>query len=223
MENLEQRLERIDIQYLEMVKNVERLLEINILTLKSKNFDFDNISASKNIENNINLLDLLLREDSIITIARFQPAAFHLRKLVMTTDSSRLLERMGDLLKANLILLNSILEQLSPLLFERLLPLSMKIQNIFSLYIKGFVDKDAELLHSLINLDLEIDSIVNNNFEFYIEYMEKNSSELKALSILLFINKKFERFSDHIIHLTKDSIYTINGSNLRKEELLKKY
>ena len=223
MKNLEQRLEQIDMQYLEMVKNVERLLEINILTLKSKNFDFDNISASKNIENNINLLDLLLREDSIITIARFQPAAFHLRKLVMTTDSSRLLERMGDLLKANLILLNSILEQLSPLLFERLLPLSIKIQNIFSLYIKGFVDKDVELLHSLINLDLEIDSIVNNNFEFYIEYMEKNSSQLKALSILLFINKKFERFSDHIIHLAKDSIYTINGNNLRKEELLKKY
>ncbi len=221
MKNLEQRLEQIDMQFLAMVKNVERFLEINILVLTSQKFNTNNISISKNIEDNINQLDLSIREDSIITMARFQPAAYHLRKLVMITDSSRLLERMGDLLKANLILINSILEQLPPNLFEQLIPLTLKIKHIFSLYIKGVIDKDTILLYSLIELDLEIDLIVNNNFKFYINYMQENPSLIEIVSTLLFINKKFERFSDHIIHLTKDSIYAIDGNNLRKEELLK--
>lgn len=223
MINLIESLSVIDEQYLEMIKNIERLFDINIETLKSSSFDLTIYGESSSIEDRINRLDLEIREDSIIALARFQPAASDLRKLIMMTDSARLLERMGDLLKANLKLIKEINEkspQLAEALKKNILPLAQKIKFILSSYVKALMEKNENILYSVIALDEEIDELVKANSLNYITYMEENSENIKGGTILLLLDRKYERFSDHIVHLAKDLIYVLNGNNLRKIELL---
>lgn len=222
MINLIESLSIIDEQYLEMVKNIERLLDINIELLKSSSFDLSLYGESRSIEDRINRLDLEIREDSIISLARFQPAASDLRKLIMMTDSARILERMGDLLKANLKLIKETNDKSPNLAFalkEDILPLAQKIKIILSNYVKALMEKNENILYSVIALDEEIDEIVKANSLSYISYMEENPEHIKGGTVLILLDRKFERFSDHIVHLAKDLIYVLNGNNLRKIEL----
>ncbi|MGL5051182.1 MAG: phosphate signaling complex PhoU family protein [Fusobacteriaceae bacterium] len=224
MKNLVESLLVIDEQYLEMLKNIERLLDINIETLKNGSLNLTLYGESRSIEDRINRLDLEIREDSIIALARFQPAASDLRKLIMMTDSARLLERMGDLLKANLKLVKELNEKspnLGIALKNEVLPLAQKIKVTLSSYVKALIEKNENLLYSVIALDEEIDEQVKANSLNYINYMHENSENIKGGTLLLLLDRKYERFSDHIVHLAKDLIYVINGNNLRKIQLLK--
>lgn len=225
MINLSTALTIIDEQYIEMVKNVERLLDINMEMLQKSGFDTRLFGESKAIEDRINRLDIEIREDSIITLARFQPAASDLRKLIMMTDSARLLERMGDLLKANLMIIKNI-EENSPFLkfslAQDLFPMAAKIKNLLSSYIEGYISSDENILYSVVALDEEIDALTDKNYEKFITYMEEEKNNIRGGNQLILIDKKFERASDHIVHLAKDLIYILNGKNLRKLELLSK-
>lgn len=223
MINLATALSLIDDQYIEMVKSIERLLDINIEVIKSEEFNLQLFGESKSIEDRINRLDLEIREDSIIALARFQPAASDLRKLIMMTDSARLLERMGDLLKANLAILKNIDEEASHLKFvltKDLLPMVLKIKGLLTSYIKAYIDNDENILYAVVALDEEVDEMTKINYRTYLSYMEEDVKNVKGGTELLLLDKKYERVSDHIVHLAKDLIYILNGKNLRKIELL---
>lgn len=222
MINLATAIEIIDEQYLEMVRSIERLLNINIEMLKSEEFNFTLFGESRSTEDRINRLDLEIREDSIIALARFQPAASDLRKLIMMTDSARLLERMGDLLKANLTLMKNIYENSPTLRFafaKNNLPLAFKVKNLLSSYITAYINGDEKLLYSVVALDDEVDEMVAKNYGDYLQYMSESVGNIKGGTELFLIDKKLERVSDHIVHLAKDLIYILNGKNVRRVEL----
>ena len=174
------------------------------------------------IEDFINSFEVKLKEDSIITMARFQPAAKNLRKLVMIINSVRVLERMGDLLKANLTLIKDI-EKKSPNLAyamnERVLPIAKKIRGLFGMYVEAFLNEDVSLLYNILYLDEEIDDLIDENTAYFLGKMKETPENVVGGSELMLLDKKFERLSDHIIHLASDLIYILNGENTRKAEL----
>lgn len=108
MRTLNESLKALDEHYLETLKYVGRNFDVNLEMLQNNSFNPTLYGEAKMIEDFINSFEVKLKEDSIITMARFQPAAKNLRKLVMIINSVRVLERMGDLLKANLSLIKDI-------------------------------------------------------------------------------------------------------------------
>ncbi|WP_297404536.1 PhoU domain-containing protein [uncultured Cetobacterium sp.] len=222
MKNLNESLKSLDEHYLETLKYISRNFEINLEMLRTKRFSSTLYGESKTIEDLINAFEVKIKEDAIVTIARFQPAAKNLRRLVMLINSVRVLERMGDLLKANLSLIKDV-EKKSPHLIEAtysiVLPVASKIQSLFQMYIGAFINKDINLLYDIISLEEEIDEIVDENNEFFLSKMKESPDNILGGSILMLLDKKFERLSDHIIHLVTDLIYILNGENLRKVEL----
>ncbi|MGL5950575.1 MAG: phosphate signaling complex PhoU family protein [Cetobacterium sp.] len=225
MRNLEESLTAIDNHYLEMMKYVNRVFDVNLEILKESKFNPVLYGECKIMEDSINAFEVVIKEDAIITMARFQPAAGNLRKLVMLINSARVVERMGDLLKAVLGLTREIEKKgahLSSCLKDNIFPLLLKIKRIFDSYMKAFLDSDEKVLYLLLTLDEEIDEIVRANSQIFIEFMKVSPDNVEAGTILELINKKLERLSDHIIHLATDLIYILNGQNLRKTELLEK-
>ncbi|MGB0405631.1 MAG: PhoU domain-containing protein, partial [Fusobacterium sp.] len=111
MRNLEESLKGLNEHYLEMLKNLNRMLDVNIEMVE----EGSNISSLYGeclvVEDIINAFEVSLKENSIIAIARFQPAAKNLRELVMLIDGGRLVERMGDILKKNIKILKEINEE----------------------------------------------------------------------------------------------------------------
>ncbi|MGL4970048.1 MAG: phosphate signaling complex PhoU family protein [Cetobacterium sp.] len=222
MRTLIESLKALDEHYLETLKYVGRNFDVNLEMLQNNSFNPTLYGEAKMIEDFINSFEVKLKEDCIITMARFQPAAKNLRKLVMIINSVRVLERMGDLLKANLTLVKDI-EKKSPNLAyamsERVLPIAKKIRGLFGMYVEAFLNEDVTLLYNILYLDEEIDDLIDENTNYFLAKMKETPDNVIGGSQLMLLDKKFERLSDHIIHLASDLIYILNGENTRKSEL----
>lgn len=153
------------------------------------------------------------------------PAACDLRRLITLINSAKTMERIGDLLKANTCLTKEISKkypQLVIYLGNEILFLVKEVKKIYELYNKSFLYSDVENMHKLLNLDLDINKIVKKNYEVILEKMTENPEIIKGGFLLLMLNKKYERISDHIIHMDKDLIYASTGKNIRKMQLMGK-
>lgn len=89
------------------------------------------------------------------------------------------------------------------------------------MYVEAFLNEDVRLLYNILYLDEEIDELINANTEYFLTKMKENTDNVVGGSELMLLDKKFERLSDHIIHLVSDLIYILNGENTRKVELQK--
>lgn len=223
MRNLSESIEGLSQHYLELLKNLNRVLDINIEMLENQKFDKTLFGECLIVEDTINNFEVKIKEDSIFTMARFQPAARDLRLLIMLINSARLIERMGDILKANIKIIKN-LEKESPEMMLHLkdiiYPLAIKSKNIYEGYINAFIKSDEKSLFSLMTMDEEIDELTKNDTTAILEIMKKDINNIKGGSDLILLCKKFERFADHILHLVFDLIYILKGENMRKIELL---
>jgi len=223
MRNLNESIEGLNQHYLELLKRLNRVLDINIEMLEKQKFDKALYGECLIVEDTINNFEVKIKEDSIFTMARFQPAAGNLRLLIMLINSARLVERMGDILKANLKIIKNI-EKESPEMVIHLkniiYPVATKTKNIYEGYINAFIKSDEKLLYSLMTMDEEIDELTKNDITNIVEIMKKDSKNIQSGTDLILLCKKFERFADHILHLVFDLIYILKGENMRKIELL---
>lgn len=224
MRNLDESIKGLREHYLELLKNLNRVLDINIEMLEKSSFDKTLYGECLIVEDTINNFEVKIKEDSIFTMARFQPAAGNLRLLIMLINSARLIERMGDILKANLKIIKAI-EKNSPEMKKELkniiYPIAIKTKNIYEGYINAFVIKsDEKILFSLLTMDEEIDTLTKEDTETIIELMKKKPENIQSGTDLILLCKKLERFADHILHLVFDLIYILKGENMRKIELL---
>ena len=223
MRNLDESIKGLREHYLELLKNLNRVLDINIEMLEKSSFDKTLYGECLIVEDTINNFEVKIKEDSIFTMARFQPAAGNLRLLIMLINSARLIERMGDILKANLKIIKAI-EKNSPEMKKELkniiYPRAIKTKNIYEGYINAFVKSDEKILFSLLTMDEEIDTLTKEDTETIIELMKKKPENIQSGTDLILLCKKLERFADHILHLVFDLIYILKGENMRKIELL---
>lgn len=223
MRNLDESIKGLREHYLELLKNLNRVLDINIEMLEKSSFDKTLYGECLIVEDTINNFEVKIKEDSIFTMARFQPAARNLRLLIMLINSARLIERMGDILKANLKIIKAI-EKDSPEMKKELkniiYPIAIKTKNIYEGYINAFIKSDEKILFSLLTMDEEIDTLTKEDTETIIELMKKKPENIQSGTDLILLCKKLERFADHILHLVFDLIYILKGENMRKIELL---
>ena len=124
------KLEALDKTYLELLKNLNRTLDISIEALEGGKVTQAMLGESLMVETAINNLEQDVKEEAIVLIARFQPTARDLRKLIMYIDSARLVERMGDLLKGGLSILTKLEKSennITIYLYDKFLPLLKKL------------------------------------------------------------------------------------------------
>ncbi len=224
MRNLHERIDAINEHFIEMTKNVERLLRINMEMLKKRSFERSLYGEAKVVEDRINAYEVKIREDSIVAIAMFQPAAGDLRSLLSTIEGSKMLERMGDLLLADLQLLREMEKkgELHKPYLGLLGEMVGKVEEIFTAYTTALVERDDKKIYSILALDEEINDIRDEVVKKVTELMKESPENIEFGNLLLLSTKKYERISDKIMQLGKSLVYNVSGDNLRKQELIKK-
>ena len=95
-----------------------------------------------------------------------------------------------------------------------------KIRTIYESYISAFINSDEKALYALLTEDDEIDELAEKNLKALINIMKASPENVEGGTQLVLLNKKYERFSDHVMHLVVDLVYILKGENLRKLELL---
>ena len=224
MKNLQESIDGITEHYIELCKNIDKLFRINLEMLQKENFDKCLYGEAKLVEDMINALDVKIKEVSIMSIARFQPAASNLRALITFIESSKMLERIGDLLLDTLVLMRKVekIEGNVKKDFGVLESFLKKINDIFQNYTDSFIHKDEKKAYTLLGMDEEINEIRREIDIIITNKIKKDLKNVDSGILMLLINKKYERVSDKIIQLTMSSIYNLNGENMRIVELIEK-
>lgn len=221
MRNLDESIENINKNYIEVMKLLSYLIDLNKEAIKETNVE-KVIEESQRVENMINSFEVIIKETSIIAIARYQPAAKNLRFFIMMINGARLLERMADLLKQNLKIILEIkeMDKNSIEYFDILVLRNIKIiENFYNKYVQAFIKEDEKIIYENIETDYIVNLESKKTEKKVLEFLKNEKILKKELLLFWDLNKKYERFSDHTVHLFSDLVYILNGDNLRRKEL----
>lgn len=217
MKNFDGNLKQLNHMSIEMIKNAERILKISVEVLKGTEFNKKLYGEAKVIEEELNDFQVKIDEKGVEIIARFQPAASDLRKIIGIMHMNVDLERVGDLSIKILKTLKHLFKNKGNLEKE-IVPMSEmgeKVINMFIIFLKGYIEQNVENGYLVLGLDDEIDQIKRENID---KIKKKIKSDIEYVDVGLenvLITKSYERIADNITNLAESLIYIHKGEDLR--------
>ena len=155
--------------------------------------------------------------DGVVTrlLALRQPVARDLRLLTAALKINNDLERIGDLA-------NHIAERSLSLMHHALVKPLTDIPKIASLVesmlikcLDAFVNGDADLAHSVLLADAEVDALRDNIYNELLEIMRQDPTLVTTAIDLIFIARNLERIGDHATNIAEDVVFLVKGVDVR--------
>lgn len=155
--------------------------------------------------------------DGLVTrlLALRQPVARDLRLLTAALKINNDLERIGDLA-------NHIAERSLSLMHHPLVKPLTDIPKIASLVesmlikcLDAFVNGDADLAHTVLLSDAEVDALRDNIYNELLEIMQQDATLVTTAIDLIFIARNLERIGDHATNIAEDVVFLVKGIDVR--------
>ena len=162
-------------------------------------------------DNAIDNLDKEINEYAVWLIAKEQPFATDLRRIIgslrITADIERIADFAVNIAKATAKIGKT--ESLIDLTnFEQMKEVSLKM---LQMAVTSFIDENMELAKEAGDLDDQVDNLHDETFKKITEYLRTHPEETTQLVQLLFINRYLERSADHITNIAESAAYLIKG------------
>ena len=189
---------------------VETAFEKTIKSIKTKQYTIlDEIIENDKV---INDLELTINEKATLLIARQQPVASDLRKIIVCLKVSSDLERMGDLsvdmAKAGKRLLNN--EFIG--LFEKdLIVMAAKTKEMLRDVLKAYCDSDVLEAQKIAAVDDQIDKAYGEFVQSIFKVAPLEHDSIENITQLAFISRYIERIADYCTNIAEWIIYEVNG------------
>ncbi|MGP4070985.1 phosphate signaling complex protein PhoU [Piscibacillus sp. B03] len=162
----------------------------------------------------INSIEDRINDDTIWLIAKEQPVAKDLRRLVMTLKATNDIERIGDLAvniaKSVIRIGNNPL----PIEKEHILATSSVVQQMIDLVIDAYMTEDIETAFEISRIDDQVDQQYGESIEKLLTHMTKHPNEISQITQLAFISRYLERAADHVTNIAEGIIYLVKGKHV---------
>lgn len=161
-------------------------------------------------DKNINALELKINEKVTFMIAKEQPVASDLRKLIVALKISSDLERVGDLAvdiaKSSQRLVTNELEDRK----KQLLKIAKIAQMMLADALQAYFQQDVVQAQKIAVMDDSVDQMYG---EFIRElfHFESSKEKLSQVTNLAFIGRYIERIADYATNLAEWVVYEVNG------------
>lgn len=170
----------------------------------------------------INTLSEDIDLETIIVIARYQPVASDLRRVMTINKLAYELERIADYAKniAEYVITGKKMNvsKSSEIIasFEQMFEIIFKMLEI---NLQAFLEEDKLLAREALLMDTEIDEIYKQNFnELLNKFKNANDESLQhMISKALILNKQIERAGDHLTNISEQVLYLIKGKRYSNE------
>lgn len=146
-----------------------------------------------------------LEEACLVTIARQQPVAIDLRRLIATMHAAGELERMGDLAAgiAYIVLKLDTATQLPLSNFERM---AEAVRRMLRSSLYAFAYDDIQQADRLPVLDDKIDEYYQQNMRNLLTYMLEDNTLVTEATYLLWVSHNLERIGDRCVNLSERTL-----------------
>ncbi|OQY09908.1 MAG: hypothetical protein B6I28_02110 [Fusobacteriia bacterium 4572_132] len=227
MRNLDKNMDLLNKMMIEMIKSVERSLEITMELLEKDTFNKGLYGEGKYLEEEINDYELKIGEKAVETIAMYQPTAFDLRYIIGLIRMSITVERIGDLCINTLKTIKREFKDAKNLEKElvSITEMGEKVMEMYKIFITGYIEGEYKKGYILLGLDDEIDRMKYENIKKIKEKIKENVECLELGIENLLISKNYERIADNITNLGESLVYIYRGKDLRHKsfEEIEKY
>ncbi|MER1998558.1 MAG: phosphate signaling complex protein PhoU [Lysinibacillus sp.] len=208
-ENFEKNLSELQGKLVEMVDLTTDIIELAFTALKTQDVEL----ALKVIENDNEIDDLEneINQMAIWLMAKEQPVARDLRRIVSIIKISAGIERIADF--AVNIAKSTIMIGKQPSLLDLSQLEQMKITGVMMLKkaIESFSNEDINLAKEVGDLDDKVDDMNKETYETLTQYLKTHADDTEQLVQMLFVNRYLERIADHVTNIAESTAYLIKG------------
>lgn len=211
----EKDLKELASKILKMGGLAENQLTRAIQALETNNFELahETILADKEIDK----LELEIEERAILIIAKRQPMALDLRRVIVTIRISADLERIGDLAKNIAKRVIAIDGQTPKRLITGFHAMSELAQKLLKDVLDAFAHDDLDKAINVWRKDEDLDALYNSIFRELLTYMMEDPRKISFSTHLLFGAKNIERIGDHATNIAENVHYMVTGNLLDGE------
>lgn len=160
----------------------------------------------------------VIDEMAVSMIARRQPMASDLRRIVASIHVATDLERIGDMAK-NIARRTLVIsdKRLSPQLYTGVRHMSELVLTQVASSLENITTLDVEESIRICDVDDEVDSLYMSLFREFLTYMMEDPRNITDCTHLLFCAKNLERCGDHATNIAEAAYYIQTGLNLADE------
>jgi phosphate transport system protein len=206
-------LEELNQKLLQMGGLVESAIHRSVRSL----IDQDRALAEEVIRDEPQINQIEMEIDGLATrlLALRQPVARDLRLLTAALKINTDLERIGDL--AVHVAERSLSLMHHPLVkpMTDIPKMASLVQSMLLKCLDAFVQGDAELAHSVLLSDDEVDQLRDAVYAELLQIMQRDPSVLTAAIDLLFVARNLERIGDHATNIAEDVVFLVKGIDVR--------
>ena len=204
-------------------KNLQKLenkmMKMNELTVSAFEKAFTALKT-QNIElalrvidedNAIDKLDEEINQYAVWLIAKEQPFATDLRRIIGSIKITADIERIADF-AVNIAKSTAKIGKTESLIdLTKLEKMKEIALNMLKMAVSAFIDENMELAKEVGELDNQVDNYHDETYKTITEYLRTHPEETTQLVQLLFINRYLERTGDHITNIAESAAYLIKG------------
>lgn len=172
-------------------------------------------------DNTADLLYEEINDDSILLIAKQQPVARDLRKIVMTLKMATDFERVADF-AVNIAKSTIRLEEKPDEDIQRVISRLIRMYEISNQMLveglKAFENEDIQLAKKVAEMDDEVDDLYGVTIKELFKLNQEKPESFDTVTQLLLICRYLERTADHITNVAENVIYLVKGKHFDLNE-----
>ncbi|GAA0345648.1 phosphate signaling complex protein PhoU [Bacillus carboniphilus] len=196
---------------LNMGKRAENALRESIKALQEQDVDL----ALKIIDEDykINRLDDEINEKAIWLIAKQQPVATDLRRIIASIKIATDLERVGD---QAVNIAKSTIRIGKEALFKPLKDIPAMADRVLQMHVgvlEAFDKEDYNLAKEVAEMDNEVDEMYGKLVNELLSNIPKSPELTAQITQLAFVCRYLERSADHTTNISESVIFTVKGKN----------
>lgn len=159
----------------------------------------------------IDNLDEEINQYSVWLIAKEQPFATDLRRIIASLKITSDIERIADF-AVNIAKATAKIGKTESLIdITNLEQMKETSLNMLKMAVTAFIDENMALAKEAGELDDKVDNYHDETYKKITEYLRTHPEETTQLVQLLFINRYLERTADHITNIAESAAYLIKG------------
>ncbi|MFT8319273.1 MAG: phosphate signaling complex protein PhoU [Bacillus sp. (in: firmicutes)] len=208
-ENFELGLKELQLKLTEIGEFSIEALHRSLEALETKN-----IELALEIIDDDSKADMMYEEINdfaILLIAKQQPVAIDLRRIIVgikiATDIERIADFAVNIAKATIRIGDQ--ELVKPIVHvKKMLEITSHMLN---LAIKAFNEEDAKLAKKIAEMDDEVDHLNGHTISELIEISRQKPEYMQQVSHLTFVCRYLERAADHTTNIAESVFYLVKG------------
>jgi phosphate transport system protein len=203
--HFDEELQNVKRKLVEMAAMVEDSITKSLDALKEK--DLTMAKAIREIDHNIDKMEIAIEDMCIELIARHQPVGSDLRFLIGAIKMNNDLERMGDHSVNIADTLQYVAEGPKITRITNIWSMARIVKEMLRESVESFIQNDAVRAQKVCERDAVVDEMRNETIRILLTYMIEEPGKVGSAIQYILVAKNLERIADLSTNICEDVIY----------------